>query len=187
MYGYSRGELIGKTPADVSAPGKNNLEEVWRIFEQVKKDGVSRSFEFWGVRKNGEFFPKDVSLNKGKFFGKDCIIAIARDITERKQAEKLLQDTKNTYLSIYNSVSEAIYVIDENGNFVDVNVGAEKMYGYTREELIGKNFFEVSAPGMNDLELIQKIGFEVLTTGIPKHIEFWEFAKTAKFSQKIFL
>lgn len=184
MYGYSRGELIGKTPADVSAPGKNNLEEVWRIFEQVKKDGVSRSFEFWGVRKNGEFFPKDVSLNKGKFFGKDCIIAIARDITERKQAEKLLQDTKNTYLSIYNSVSEAIYVIDENGNFVDVNVGAEKMYGYTREELIGKNFFEVSAPGMNDLELIQKIGFEVLTTGIPKHIEFWGIRKNGEIFPK---
>jgi len=184
MYGYSREELIGKYPTDVSAPGMNNLEEVQRIFEQVKKDGVSRSFEFWGVRKNGEFFPKDVSLNKGKFFGKDCIIAIARDITERKQAEKLLQDTKNTYLSIYNSVSEAIYVIDENGNFVDVNVGAEKMYGYTREELIGKNFFEVSAPGMNDLELIQKIGFEVLTTGIPKHIEFWGIRKNGEIFPK---
>ncbi|MEJ5244147.1 MAG: PAS domain S-box protein [Bacteroidota bacterium] len=180
MYGYSRNELVGKTPADVSAPGMNDLEKVQRIFEQVQKDGVSRSFEFWGVRKNGEIFPKDVSMNKGKYFGKDCIIAIARDISERKQAEKLLQDTKNTYMSIYNSVSEAIYVIDENGYFVDVNVGAEKMYGYTREELLNKNFFEVSAPGMNDLELMMKIGLEVLTTGEPKHIEFWGIRKNGE-------
>ncbi len=184
MYGYSRKELIGKNPADVSAPGMNNLDEVRRIFEQVKKDGVSRSFEFWGIRKNGEIFPKDVSLNKGKFFGKDCIIAIARDISERKQAEKLLQDTKNTYESIYNSVSEAIYVIDENGAFLDVNLGAEKMYGYSREELIGKQFFEVSAPGMNDLEFLQKIGFEVITTGTQKHLEFWGIRKNGEIFPK---
>lgn len=92
MYGYSRNELIGMSPADVSAPELNNLESVQRNNAEVLASGVSQSFEFWGVRKNGEIFPKEVIINKGTYFGKACILATARDITERKKLDEELRN-----------------------------------------------------------------------------------------------
>jgi PAS domain S-box-containing protein len=94
MYGYSREELIGMSPENVSAPGKNDLDELKRILSGVFETGKSKQFEFWGKRKNGEIFPKDVVANKGRYFGQDVIISTARDITLRKNYENELKLAK---------------------------------------------------------------------------------------------
>ena len=84
MYGYARDEFVGRTPEFLSAPGKNDFTAV---MEQIRKAfvGEQQQFEFWGLRKNGEIFPKDVRLYKGTYFGRDVVIAIGTDITERKR------------------------------------------------------------------------------------------------------
>ncbi|MDP3396143.1 MAG: PAS domain S-box protein [Methanoregula sp.] len=89
MYGYTREEFIGRTPEFLSAPGKNDLAAV---MEYIRKAfaGEPQLFGFWGLRKNGERFPKDVSLYKGTYFGKDVIVAVGADITERKRMEDAL-------------------------------------------------------------------------------------------------
>ncbi len=86
MYGYPREFFIGKTPEILSAPGKNDMESVKRAAQRAF-EGVPQQFEFWGLRHNGEIFPKDVHLYKGTYFGQDVIFAIARDITERRKAQ----------------------------------------------------------------------------------------------------
>ncbi len=113
MYGYTREELIGKSPADVSAPGMNDLETVGKIMEEVAQTGLSRSFEFWGVRKNGEIFPKDVSINRGKYFGRNHIIATARDITERKKTEtaRRIQYTIARSIHVAKNTAELLEII----------------------------------------------------------------------------
>ncbi|HND90815.1 MAG TPA: GAF domain-containing protein [Anaerolineales bacterium] len=90
MYGYPREYFIGKTPEILSAPGKNDLESLAQKIADTF-NGTPQEFEFWGIRSNGQVFPKTVTLNKGTYFGKDVIIAIAQDITTRKQAESLLE------------------------------------------------------------------------------------------------
>lgn len=94
MYGYSKEELVGMTPADVGAPDKNNLGNLTEVLHRVFKTGISEQFEFWGRRKNGEVFPKEVVSNKGKYFGQDVIISTARDITLRKNYEDQLRNAK---------------------------------------------------------------------------------------------
>jgi PAS domain S-box-containing protein len=94
MYGYPREELIGMSPADVGAPGKNDMNELEKILSSVFETGKSRQFEFWGRRKNGEIFPKEVVANKGRYFGQDVIISTARDITLRKNYEDQLRQAK---------------------------------------------------------------------------------------------
>lgn len=87
MYGYAREEFIGRTPDFLSAPDRNDMN---RISEHIRQawQGQPQVFEFWGRRKNGEVFPKIVSLYKGSYFGKDAVIAVASDVTERKAAEE---------------------------------------------------------------------------------------------------
>lgn len=94
MYGYPREELIGMTPANVGATGKNDMDELERIMIRVFETGKSEQFEFWGRRKNGEIFPKEVVANKGRYFGQDVIISTARDITLRKNYEDQLKQAK---------------------------------------------------------------------------------------------
>jgi len=89
MYGYSREDFIGNTPEFLSAPGRNNLESLATSIA-LAFNGTRQEFEFWGLRKNGEVFPKEVHLFQGIYFGRDAIIAVAQDITARKQYEEAL-------------------------------------------------------------------------------------------------
>jgi PAS domain S-box-containing protein len=91
MYGYERDEFIGRTPEFLSADGMNDIEDTVNKINKAFNGELQR-FEWWGRRKNGQIFPKEVVLIKGSYFGKDVVIATGRDITERKADEKKLKD-----------------------------------------------------------------------------------------------
>ncbi len=112
MYAYKREEIIGKTPEFLSAAGMNDLGQVQQIINNVLKTGVSQQFEFWGKRKNGDAFPKDVVANKGKFFGKDVAICTARDITERKHNEIELKESEENLKQLNEIASQMLVLPD---------------------------------------------------------------------------
>ncbi len=85
-----------------------------------------------------------------------------------------------TCKNIYDSLSEAIFLLDANWCFLEVNKGAEKMYGYTASELIGKSAFDLTVPGMNELNAFQKSLVDVLKNGDTKKIELWALRKSGK-------
>ncbi len=158
MYGYSREYLIGKTPVDVSAPGKNDMN---KVLEQFKKalQGEPQQFEFWGRRANGEIFPKNVRLYKGKYFGKDVVIALAEDISEKiKVQEKLLQLT--------NAIEQSpisVIITDKNGNIEYVNPTFTRVSGYSAREVLGQNP-RILKSGKNP-EHVYKELWETITKG----------------------
>lgn len=139
MYGYDRETLIGKTPQFVSAPGRNDLNAVGSMVQKAFM-GEKQQFEFWGKRKNGEEFLKDVRLYPGNYFNKKVIIAIANDITERKKIEEALALSEEKYRVISNLTSDYLFSTqaDENGfhKVVWIAGSFEKITGYTVEEFI---------------------------------------------------
>ena len=86
MYGYPAAYFKGKTPAAFSAYATDDNKQI-KISLEKAFQGESQKLEFWGKRSNGEIFPKEIYLYKGVFFGKEVVIAMATDITERKQTE----------------------------------------------------------------------------------------------------
>lgn len=154
MYGYTREELIGMTPFDIGAPDKNDTAKVSRILEGVFRTGRSEIFEFWGKRKNGEIFPKEVVSSKGKYFGKDVIISTARDITERKAAEEAVAQSRERLLSIFRAAPIGIGVVKERV-FVEVNLKVCEMTGYTNEELTGKSSLMLY-PSQSEFDFVGK-------------------------------
>lgn len=92
-YGYNKADFIGKTPEFLSAPEKNNLHEISLKVEKAYQGSIEY-FEFWGLKKNGEIFPKEVILSPGYYFGEKVIIAVSRDITKQKAITKELVRAK---------------------------------------------------------------------------------------------
>ncbi len=90
FYGYEREELIGHTPEMLSAEDKNDSELIDRHLITAY-NGEPQKFEWWGKRKDGEIFLKEVMFNKSKYYNRDVIIAIGRDLTESKKVEEELQ------------------------------------------------------------------------------------------------
>lgn len=87
MYGYSREELIGRSPECLSAPDRNDLNAIQQRMEAAWQ-GQTQSFTFWGRRKNGAVFPQETWLNKGHYFGREVLVAIAVDVSERYRMEE---------------------------------------------------------------------------------------------------
>ncbi|MFL8936271.1 diguanylate cyclase domain-containing protein [Rossellomorea oryzaecorticis] len=63
------------------------------------------------------------------------ILAIARDITERRTKDKEIEFVKNQLELVWNSTTDVIYMIDENANFIHVNQAFTEVFGWTEEEL----------------------------------------------------
>ncbi len=143
MYGYPREFFIGKTPEILSAPNKNDLEFVKTAVQKAFK-GKPQQFEFWGIKKDGTIFPKEVSVAPGIYFNQKVVIAVARDITERKRAEEELSNERTLLKNIIDSIPNPIYVKDLNGRRIIANK-AEALFAGKKsvEEIIGKTNYEL--------------------------------------------
>lgn len=69
------------------------------------------------------------------------------DITEQKKAENALQDSEIRYRRYIEHSPLGIFVVDVRGKYIDVNAGACKLLGFTRDEILELSIFDVSIPG----------------------------------------
>jgi PAS domain S-box-containing protein len=140
MYGHPREYYLGKTPEIVSAPGMNDLEHLGGVLQRAFA-GEPQCFEFWGIRANGEVFPKEVRVYKGMYFGRDVVIALAQDISERKRAEKALKDSERHYRELLDRLEEGFAFADTQETIVFANPAASEIFG-VHEGLTGHNLRE---------------------------------------------
>ena len=166
FYGYSLNE-IRKLQID-----KINIlpSEDVNAKMQLALSGQQNIFEFTHRLANGEDRNVRVYAGPVKSGSKVLLYSIVTDITEQIKAEKKLREGADSYRGLFDAVKDSIYIQDRNGVFLDVNAGAERMYGYSKEEIIGKTPEFLGAPGRNNneniMELVERaylgesIGFE---------------------------
>jgi PAS domain S-box-containing protein len=136
MYGYPREVLIGKNPIFVAAPGKNDFATISNMID-LAYSGEPQQFEFWGLRSNGEIFLKEVRIINGTYFGKKVLIAMAHDITNRKQAEIALQDSERRYRELIELAVDGILLGSPDGIIIGANTYMQKLTGRSLDKLIG--------------------------------------------------
>jgi PAS domain S-box-containing protein/putative nucleotidyltransferase with HDIG domain len=112
-------------------------------FRRLKEHGRIQNEEFIFRMKSGQLRSVLLSSELINLGGKPCIISIARDITERKEAADALKSSEERLKVIFEDAPDAIYLTDLKGNCLDGNKAAEDMLGYSREELIGKNLLKL--------------------------------------------
>jgi two-component system sensor histidine kinase/response regulator len=141
--GYTRDEMLGMTPFDFDPDvTPNGLEELIRKFNA----GETIAFETRHRRKDGTIFPVEV---RGKSFwesGQQRSVTLARDITERKQAEHALRESEERFRGTFENAAVGIIHNDRDGRFLRVNETYCDIVGYPREELLQKSFQNITHP-----------------------------------------
>ncbi len=140
IVGYPRDELMGMNNRRYMS--QDTAKKVYQTFNEVYRTGKpKKAFEWELIRKDGtkRFVEVSVSLRVDAKGIPKGFYGIARDISERKQAEQALQASEEKYRSILQSIEEGYYEVDLAGNFTFFNDSLVKSLGYTREELMGMN------------------------------------------------
>ena len=159
--GYSKEELLDMKSIDITAPSKKDADI--DVTKDIIRDGSS-TFETILITKNGEPIPTEVSSHVFTLIDKKVVLSIARDISERKKAEKDLRESEERYRKVVETSPDGIIVTDLEGKIVVSNLQGAKLYGVENtDELIGINSLELLAPEDHDrakynLQKIIKVG-----------------------------
>lgn len=134
MWGYSKVEVMGQNvkmlvAAEFQADHDDLVNRNRRTGED-KIVGLSRDIEI--TRKDGSVFWGNLSLSKVRVGGEIHYTAFVIDITEQKQAQEIINQTLEQAL-------DAVVTIDSENRVTFFNGSAEKLWGYHRSEVLGKN------------------------------------------------
>jgi PAS domain S-box-containing protein len=133
VFGYSSAELRGK-PIEVLLPNRYRGTHVGHrsgFISLPRMRPMGAGLELFGLRKNGEEFPVEISLSPLETDEGKLVMSAIRDITERRRAEQ-------KFRSLLESAPDAMIIVNREGNMVLVNSQTEKLFGFARAELLGK-------------------------------------------------
>jgi len=112
------------------------------------------------------------------------LISAATAVEEsRISTQKAREESELNYRELFDFITDAIYILNPDGVFLDVNLGATRMYGYSRNELIGVTPEMLSADGRNDLELNRQY-IEKAFQGESQNFEWWGKRKNGEIFAK---
>lgn len=180
MTGFGLDEALGKRPKELVKSGIQTREFYEILWNTILSGKVWRG-EVVNKRKDGSHYTEEMTITP--VYTEDKVIthfiAVKQDISDRKESELKLAQSESTYRGIINSLTESMYVLDEQGRILDVNQGAALMYGYTREEILQLPPWTLLATEKNDFTLIQS-KLEKIFAGEPQHMEFWGVRKNGE-------
>lgn len=140
LGGYSRSQLLKLGRDDYLL--EDSLRKAQRYVEQGMLGKSSR--ERLEVRhKNGAILPIEVFVSPFQYRGADHYLCVARDISETVEAEQSLYESQQRLIAQFEQSPLAIIEMDLDGTLGDWNPAAEKMFGHSRNQALGKNAIEL--------------------------------------------
>jgi diguanylate cyclase (GGDEF)-like protein/PAS domain S-box-containing protein len=139
-HGYSQEKFENKTLWEVFPP---EVCEEWSGYYRRALAGENVIFE--RETRDGHFQISVVPVrdeNDQIFAG----MVLWQDIGERKKAEKDLLESEHRYRNLFENANDIIYVHDPKGNYISLNQAAERVFGYSREEVLSMNIAQIVVP-----------------------------------------
>ncbi|AYC33382.1 PAS domain S-box protein [Pseudomonas cavernae] len=145
-YGYSYAEMLGLTIDDFSAGYRPYTGEDAAGWLARARDGELQRFEWHRRNRDGSLHWDEVMLKRATIGGVERILAITREITQRKQAEQALRASEQQYRAIFSTALDCIISVDGEGRVLAFNPAAERCFGYAREQAVGRLLAELIVP-----------------------------------------
>ena len=149
LFGWSDDALVGQPMVELF-PERHRDAYRASFQQQVHDDTQELNHEYVervGLHKDGSELPLAFSFYEHEYDGQQLFTAIIRDLSERKQRETALENTKQKYAKLVETAPDAIFIADaETGTVEDVNQAAVSLTGKTREELCGLHQSELHPP-----------------------------------------
>src|SRR6266853_252074 len=175
MLGFSEEELRNKHCVDFSPP--EDAERDWALFQQLRAGSINHyQLEKRYFRRDGSLVWGSLSISLLKSSPSPLVLAMVEDITDKKNAE----EARFRHAAVIESSDDAIASGTFDGIIVSWNTGAQKIYGYTEAEAVGKPISMLVPPELPDEE--NKI-LETLKSG--DRIEHFETVRVTKTGKRI--
>ena len=133
LFGYDRGELLGQL-VELLLPGRfrgGHVAHRSGYFAQPRTRSMGAGLELYGLRRDGTEFPVQISLSPLRTDEGMLVMSAIRDISEQKRAEQ-------KFRGLLESAPDAMVIANHAGDIVLVNAQTERLFGYPREELLGR-------------------------------------------------
>lgn len=147
MFGYEAGELAGQSVEMLMPERFRDIHGHHRadFHRDPRMRPMGVDLELRALRKDGVEFPVEISLSPTVVEGELMVTAIIRDITERKDFEaqqaRLLEDARAAWAhfeGLLESAPDAVVIVEDDGRIAQVNRQTENLFGYAREEILGR-------------------------------------------------
>jgi len=167
-FKYTEEEIIGTDFRKLKNVPQETTIFFVELFNNVLTKGYIEPVEFQLFSKKDRFTWVSLQASLIEIEGKKMIYVIMRDINERKNAEKNLRESEEKYRGILENMNEGYYEVDLRGNFTFFNEQTSNFLGYSKYELLGKNFREMI--NKNDIDDVYKKFNSVYKSEIPNII-----------------
>ena len=141
MFRYEREEMIGKSVLDLATSAAR--EGVAEAVRMVREGGQSLD-DHELQRKDGSTFFGEAQAKVVEVGGRKLWLTALRDVTQRRRIEQALRESEEKYSKAFRASPDGLTVTElETGRYVEVNEGYCKLYGYSRDEMLGHTSVEL--------------------------------------------
>jgi len=149
--GYTRGELLTLTVSDIDPLVTSPAFA--KLVRQLRETGEARVLESIHLRKDRTTFPVEVNAHCIRQDGQEFLVAIVRDITERKRTEEALRETEERFRSAFGHAAIGMALVSTDGRWLQVNPTLCDIVGYSEPELLATTFQAITHPDDLDTDL----------------------------------
>src|SRR5215204_3829067 len=143
IFGHSAEEIIGQPVTLLMRERYRDLcvAGLHRYLRTGEARVVGGTTELVGLRKDGSEFPIEMSLGETHENGERLFTGVIRDVTERKEVEKVVKESEERFRSLVQNASDIITILKADGTVRYISPALERVTGYKPEERVGTNAF----------------------------------------------
>ncbi len=137
VSGYTREEVLGQTVLNLGFWA--NHDDRTELHRLIAEQSEIKDLEIQLRKKNGDVMTALLSAEIIELEGEPCLLAVTKDITDRKRAEAAIQASQKQYRDLVESANSLILRLDPQGNITFFNSYAQRFYGYSEQEIVGRS------------------------------------------------